>query len=139
MAFGIEARVPFLDHRVVELGLALPDRLKIDARSQKVALRRAFADVIPLSVLSRRDKIGFASPEGRWLRAWRPSLQPLLSSPRSEELGLIKSGGVADVFDLWARGKLKMDVLWRVLVLEMWCRVSIAGEALPIATMAASG
>src|SRR5207249_9249039 len=67
MAHSLELRAPLLDHRVVELGLALPRTLKIRGLTGKVALRRAFADDLPRQIL-RRGKTGFGVPLGRWFR-----------------------------------------------------------------------
>src|SRR5206468_5168046 len=67
MAHSLELRSPLLDHRVVELGLALPDRLKQHGREGKVALRRAFADALPETVASR-GKSGFGLPLAAWFR-----------------------------------------------------------------------
>src|SRR5436190_17863543 len=67
MAHSLELRSPFLDHEVVELGLALPDRLKVRGHRGKLALRRAFADLIPPDV-AERGKAGFGLPLARWFR-----------------------------------------------------------------------
>src|SRR5204862_6735724 len=67
MAHSLELRSPFLDHEVVELGLALPDHLKTRGREGKVALRRAFAADLPPEVADR-GKTGFGVPLGRWFR-----------------------------------------------------------------------
>ncbi len=61
MAHSLELRSPLLDHRVVELGLSLPDRLKRRGREGKIALRRAFADDLPPKVADR-GKSGFGVP-----------------------------------------------------------------------------
>src|SRR5213076_1055420 len=67
MAHSLELRSPLLDHRVVELGLALPDRLKQRGREGKIALRRAFqADLPPL--VAGRGKSGFGVPLAAWFR-----------------------------------------------------------------------
>ena len=68
MAHSLEARVPFLDYRLVELCFSLPPTLLIDRGVTKVALRRALADLMPPLVRDRIDKLGFVTPEGRWMR-----------------------------------------------------------------------
>ena len=69
MAFSIEARVPFLDHRLAEAALLLPDRLKIAGRyNRKIVLREAMRGIVPDSILARRDKVAFQPPEKRWLK-----------------------------------------------------------------------
>src|SRR5712691_6955590 len=71
MAFSIESRVPFLDHRLVELAFALPDEVKRHAGWSKYGLRKALDGLLPASVVWRRDKKGFPTPVGDWLRNGR--------------------------------------------------------------------
>src|SRR5207253_8109320 len=73
MAFSIESRVPLLDHRLVELAFALPDDAKRHAGWSKYGLRRALEGLLPPSVVWRRDKKGFSTPLGNWLRDGRAS------------------------------------------------------------------
>ncbi len=67
MATSLELRSPLLDHEVLELGISLPDSLRLEGRRGKVALRRAFADLIPAELASR-GKTGFGIPLGAWFR-----------------------------------------------------------------------
>src|SRR5436190_10213201 len=67
MAHSLELRSPFLDHEVVELALALPDSLKAEGRTGKIALRRAFAADLP-SQVAARGKTGFGVPLRRWFQ-----------------------------------------------------------------------
>ena len=67
MMHSVELRSPFLDHRVAELALEMPARLKVRGRQTKVALRSAVAQWIPASLV-RRPKKGFGTPLGPWLR-----------------------------------------------------------------------
>ena len=67
MAHSLEVRSPLLDHTVLELGVSLPDSLKVEGRRGKVALRRAFADALP-PVVAGRGKTGFGVPIARWFR-----------------------------------------------------------------------
>ncbi len=64
MAHSLELRSPLLDHEVLELGVSLPDSLKVEGRRGKVALRRAFADALPPEV-AERGKTGFGVPISR--------------------------------------------------------------------------
>ena len=68
MAHGIEARVPFLDHRLVEFSIGLGDRHKIVGGDTKRVLRAAMRGILPEPVRRRRDKLGFATPEEGWFR-----------------------------------------------------------------------
>jgi asparagine synthase (glutamine-hydrolysing) len=67
MAFGIESRVPFLDHRLVEYGFSLPIEWRLKNGLTKFALREACKDVLPEKIYKRKDKKGFVTPgELRW-------------------------------------------------------------------------
>ena len=67
MAHSIEARVPFLDHRLVEFALGLPDAFKLGGGVTKRVLREAMSGVLPDRIRDRVDKIAFETPESSWL------------------------------------------------------------------------
>ena len=68
MAHGIEARVPFLDHRLVEFALGIPAMQKIRGAQGKRVLRRAMAGLLPGEVTARKDKLGYPTPFATWSR-----------------------------------------------------------------------
>ena len=68
MRHGIETRLPFLDYRLVEAGLSMSTRFKVQDGWTKHVLRRAIADILPESIVWRRDKIGFEAPMDTWFR-----------------------------------------------------------------------
>src|SRR5256885_14158923 len=79
MAFSLEARVPLLDHQLVDYGVSLPDHLKIQNGWSKVAIREAMRGVLPDVVRRRKTKLGFAAPDRRWLaRELRPQVTELI-------------------------------------------------------------
>jgi asparagine synthase (glutamine-hydrolysing) len=67
MAFGIEARVPFVDHELMEFGLSIPEEFLLREGNTKSVLRDSVADCLPHSIVRRRDKIGFQTAESNWL------------------------------------------------------------------------
>ncbi|HGX92648.1 MAG TPA: asparagine synthase, partial [Candidatus Tenderia sp.] len=67
MAWSLEGRVPFVDHRVVEFGLSLPDELKIEGKQGKIFLKRWASRFIPGDHLWQKKR-GFKVPVGEWLR-----------------------------------------------------------------------
>jgi len=78
MAFGIEARLPFLDYRLVEAAIALPASALIRGGFTKRILRDAVSDLLPESVTWRRDKLGFPTPEKRLLSESAPFVRDIL-------------------------------------------------------------
>jgi asparagine synthase (glutamine-hydrolysing) len=71
MAFSREVRLPFLDHKLVEFCLALPDQFKISNGWTKYLLRFAMKDVLPEEITWRKDKIGFVAPQEKWMSSSR--------------------------------------------------------------------
>jgi asparagine synthase (glutamine-hydrolysing) len=67
MTFSIEARLPFLDYRLVEMAIALAPQFKIRDGWTKWILRQAMSDVLPQEIAWRRNKIGFEAPTEMWL------------------------------------------------------------------------
>jgi len=122
MAFSIESRVPFLDHRLVELAFALPDDFKRHAGWSKYGLRRALEGCLPPGVVWRRDKQGFPTPVGAWLRDGRAAAATdLLSDPRRKSRDLFPQV-VVDRFVAEHRTGVadRSWQLWRALSTELW-------------------
>lgn len=125
MAHGLECRAPFLDHRVVELALAMPiDRkLRLRPGRSKVILKRAFADLIPPSIQTRR-KMGFGVPVGRWFRQeLRDELTEVLLDRSTLDRGLFRPEAVRSLVDDHLSGRRERGhQLWALLMLELWMR-----------------
>jgi asparagine synthase (glutamine-hydrolysing) len=125
MAFSIEARVPLLDHKLVEFGLSLPDHQKIQNGFSKFAVREATRGLMPEGVRLRRTKLGFAGADRRWLSGdLRPQITELIDGP-------LRCERFVDPVPLreWYRSKAAAGAsaeaygsLFRVLALEMWMR-----------------
>jgi asparagine synthase (glutamine-hydrolysing) len=123
MAHSLELRSPLLDHTVLELGLSLPTSLKIEGRSGKVALRRAYADALPTEVASR-GKTGFGVPIARWFRSdLRPLAHDLLLGDSARARGQLRPQAVARLLEDHAAGRADhAHRLWCLLMLELWQR-----------------
>lgn len=67
MRFSVEARVPFTDYRLMECALRIPAGYKMYRGWRKFILRKAVEDLLPADIVWRKDKIGFATPEAKWL------------------------------------------------------------------------
>ena len=130
MAHSLELRSPFLDHRVVELGLALPDSLKTRGLTGKVALRRAFADALPRDV-GRRGKTGFGVPLDRW---FREELRELARDVLPGDRGWFRPAEVRRLLDEHDSGHADHGHrLWCLLMLELWARRHVEAPALAAA------
>lgn len=124
MAHSIEARVPFLDYRLVELLFSLDGRELIERGRTKSVLRRALGDMLPSIVRERTDKLGFVTPEARWLRE---SLGGLASetfrSKSFAERGWVDAAAALSRLERHQRGELSAGFeLWRALNVELWAR-----------------
>jgi asparagine synthase (glutamine-hydrolysing) len=122
MAYSIESRVPFLDHRLVELAFALPDAVKRRAGWSKYGLRRALDGLLPRNVVWRRDKKGFPTPVGNWLRDGRGAAAlNLLSDPRRRTRDLLPQAAIDGFVREHTSGVADRSwQLWRALSTELW-------------------
>ena len=123
MAHSLEVRSPLLDHTVLELGVSLPDRLKVDGRRGKVALRLAFADALP-PLVATRGKTGFGVPIARWFREdLRTLAGDVLLDETARARGLFRPGAVARLLHEHVSGRADhAHRLWCLLMLELWQR-----------------
>ena len=129
MAHSLEARVPFLDYRLVELCFSLPGHELIGGGRTMAVLRRALADLLPAPVRERRDKLGFVTPEKRWLRGRLGELAADVFASRSfAERGLVDAQAARSRLARHRRGEAEAGMeLWRALNLELWARTYIRG------------
>jgi asparagine synthase (glutamine-hydrolysing) len=121
MACSLELRSPLLDHRVVELGLALPDRLKARGRIGKIALRRAFERDLPPEILAR-GKMGFGVPVSRWFREdLRELAGDILLGERARSRAVFRTEAVEDLLREHTAGRADHGArLWSLVMLELW-------------------
>jgi asparagine synthase (glutamine-hydrolysing) len=121
MAFSIEARVPFLDHELVEYIFALPIDQKIKGGWNRAVYRNAMKGRMPEKNRLRRSKIGFTNPEITWARARSASVAAIFQSPEFRGRGLWNAPKIAAEFDRWvAGGPGEWLTFWRILVTELW-------------------
>jgi len=125
MAFSLEARVPLLDHRIVEMGISLPDHLKVRRGWSKYAIREAARPELPELVRNRTTKLGFAAPDRTWLTT---DLRPQVTALIEDRMRVERFVDV-DALRRWYRSPQAYRAnteaylgLFRVLSLEMWMR-----------------
>lgn len=128
MAFSLEARVPFLDYRVVEFAQGLPYRMKMRGYTTKWIVREAFKDLLPDEVLNRKDKKGFPTPASLWFRG--PLKEEVSSRIRNGayfDRDLFDRDQVIKCLDEHMSGKKDHErTLFRLLTLDIWLRNYLA-------------
>jgi asparagine synthase (glutamine-hydrolysing) len=124
MAFSIESRVPFLDHRIVEFLFSLPEDYIISNGKTKRILRDAMRGVVPDKILDRKDKLGFATPEEIWVRKNRDLMLQKIDESIRLSKGLIKPEFKAYAQEVLNNPSKKYDfMIWRVVNFGEWLKV----------------
>jgi asparagine synthase (glutamine-hydrolysing) len=123
MAFSVEARVPFLDFRVVELCLQMTDAEKMGAGILKSVLRKSMRGIVPDIVLDRRDKMGFLTAEPLWMTRDRSAVFRKELADAVDVLHGIVSHKLCDRFEQVVDGKRPFDGrYWRVISTARWAK-----------------
>ena len=123
MAHSIEARVPLLDHELIEFVQTIPAELKLRGQTTKHILKQAMADLIPNEIINR-PKMGFGVPLRKWLNhELRELLYDTLTDRQARQRGLLDPRAVRALLDEHARGRRDNSLhLWGLLTLELWHR-----------------
>ena len=121
MAVSLEARVPLLDHVLMEYVATIPSDLKLRGETGKYLLKRVMADSLPSEILGRR-KMGFGVPLGTWLRReLREMAWDTLLSPAARQRGIFRSSEVERLLRVHDSGRRDYSArLWALLCLELW-------------------
>lgn len=123
MWFSLEARVPFLDHRLVERTLTLPDEMIIKDGMTKHILREAMKGRLPEPIRTRRDKIGFGTPHDEWFRtpAFQRYIKDIIYSQSFASRGLVDVKKVQSMYEQHLRGEASHGKeIWKWIHLENW-------------------
>ncbi len=129
MVHSVGSRLPFLDHRIVQYAFSIPDEDKVGRRS-KVILRRAAIDWLPETVISRRVKTGYNTPEKEWLKSpvIHNYLRDIFNSRDALQSELIDGKQVAsDLESVGKDGFTRRDAsrLWRVFNIYKWNKILV--------------
>ena len=122
MASSVESRVPFLTPELVNFLGQLPEEYIIapDGTS-KLVFRRAMRGIVPDIILNRRDKLGFVTPEHRWLYGLKDWVKTLLHSDTARHLPFLKIDAVQQEWESVCNGKRRLDFrVWRWVNLIRW-------------------
>ena len=122
MAFSIESRVPFLDYRLVEFSMSLPTECKINEGITKKVLRDSMTGILPEKIVTRRDKLGFATPEEEWIRknpdVWRKAVQEAIIDSQ----GIIKSEALNRFNEVLIGKRPFTQHIWRAICFGAWMK-----------------
>jgi asparagine synthase (glutamine-hydrolysing) len=120
MAFSIESRVPFLDHRLVEYAFSLATEDKVHETETKYILRKSLSGILPKAIEERKDKKGFVTPgESKWLRG---PLKHLMDDD-FKALSFLDTQKITKLVNNYKQGSNQYTTLnWRIAVLNYWVK-----------------
>ena len=108
MAFGVEARLPYLDSRIVDFILNLPIEIKFQKGYLKHLLRAACEDLLPRDIIWRYNKLGFESPQTYWFNGEREKMKATIKHSRI-------------IQEIFTKADIREDVfLWRLFSIAKW-------------------
>lgn len=123
MAHSIESRAPFLDYRLVEFIVSCAPSLRIGGGETKRLLRQGMADLLPEAITKRQDKIGFITPEERWVREDDPDLFRRLADQAVEQSKGVLNTAARDKAEAIVSGRQPYNaVLWRMICFGAWMK-----------------
>jgi asparagine synthase (glutamine-hydrolysing) len=123
MAFSIESRVPFLDHRLVEFVFSLPDTYIIHQGWSKWIFRKAMAGILPERIRWRQDKMGFVTPQELWYKKeLAPFIFEILHDRQFQQRAYWNGKKILKSYqDYIKKGDLTiLSSLWRYISMELW-------------------
>ena len=122
MANSLELRSPLLDVNVVEWGVSLPRKYKIKGFETKHILKDVARSLVPAKLIDR-PKMGFGIPRAEWLRTgMREMVIDTLTDTTATQRGWFNSNEVKKVIDTHMAGEDKDNIIWPILMLELWAR-----------------
>lgn len=131
MAASIESRVPFLDHKLVELTARLPERMKLRGMTTKYILRQSMKGILPEQILTR-SKMGFPVPLATWFRGpFSSVVNEYVLGDRALARGIFEPAFVKRLVAEHQSGLNHAERLWTLVNFEIWQRQFLDGESLP--------
>jgi asparagine synthase (glutamine-hydrolysing) len=131
MAHGLEARVPLLDHKLVEFAATIPPEFKLREGATKYIFKKAMRGILPDAIIDR-PKHGFAVPLGQWFKGrFDDFLHDLLLSDTSKRRGILNADYVEHLMKLHRGGRPLDSQLWTLISFELWCRTFMDRKPTP--------
>jgi asparagine synthase (glutamine-hydrolysing) len=124
MAHSIESRLPFLDYRLVEFILSLPDDFKIKEGKTKLIFRESLAEILPKKITNRFDKMGFITPETYWMVKYKNDFYNKLDEATDILNKIIDKNIVLSNFNFEIDQNINMgSYFWRYISLANWVKI----------------
>ena len=121
MAHGLESRVPFLDHPLVEFAATVPADVKFEGGRMKHLIKQSYDHVLPQEILQRRDKMGFPVPLKEWFSGeLREMVHDILRSEKARHRPFVNYEAFVENFDETAKFSRKT---WALLSIELWHQI----------------
>lgn len=128
MAASIESRVPFLDHKLVELTAKMPVEMKLRGKTTKFLLKEAMRGILPDEILNRK-KMGFPVPVGSWFRnEYKHIVDEYVLSERTLSRNIFNADFVREIVAKHNAGENHDERLWHLVNFEIWQRRFFDGE-----------
>lgn len=123
MNFSIEARLPFLDYRIVEHVLSLPSNMKIYKGQTKYLLREEMKGILPEKIRKRHSKIGFDTPEDKWFRskAFVEYIKDIINSSLLKNSNYFDADSVRNLYNDHINGRKNVSKeIWKLINYYIW-------------------
>lgn len=129
MANSLEARSPFLDHKLMEFSASMPSSWKIKGLRTKHILKKTFNDFLPKEIINRK-KMGFGIPVGKWFQtSWKDLFRDIVLSEKALGRGYFRRERLEEMYREHIEGRRDHGYrMWALLMLEMWHKVYIDKE-----------
>ncbi len=123
MSASLEAREPFLDHRIIEFASRLPTSIKCKNNTPKYIIKKIVHKYIPKEKIDRPKK-GFSIPMQEWYEDKLNDLfQALLSEQEIKKYGILNPSSVKEIINRYSNGESYLiRVIWRIFIFQLWCR-----------------
>lgn len=130
MAHGIEPRVPFLDHELVEYVFATTNRMKYHKGKDRVIQRMGLKGILPEQIANRKDKMGFVTPNSLWMKTlFAARMQEFLNDKFLADFNYVKMNSLRSAFIEFINGRRQYDpVYWRTFCLFLWLNNCVKGS-----------
>jgi asparagine synthase (glutamine-hydrolysing) len=130
MAHSVEARLPFLDYRLVEFAFSLPDEFKIRNAKTKAVLRDALKGYLVEEVRLRKDKMGFVTPEPLWYKTkLKDKIEDIFKTDDPVSKKYFNKQMILKLFKEFEEGKHNdFMAIWRIVNSKLWYRLLVEGK-----------